>query len=266
MEGLYMAKTLSTELYNDLISESLELGKTRYLILSRGRSRTIVSHKMFPFADVIVPEYEKALYEKKIKKAVLTYPDNIHGLSILRNYILRKFTEEIIIMIDDDIDKLYNQEFNTYTRITDPIDIKRILDSTAAITKDLGKSLFGYKPSRNITFYDPTNPFRLNGWVGTVIGIVGRKYYFDEHNILKTDIDYSLQCLLEDRIIIQDMRYVFDSIKIKNSGGNSTYRTKDRVESEQMYLKRKWGKHIVYVVNEDGETTKINVKRNLRNK
>lgn len=233
----------------------------RFLILSRGRARSMVSHKLFPFADIIVPESEQDDYEKRLRRPVLVYPDEIRGLSVLRNWILDNFSNHVIVMIDDDIHRVYNQEFNLYTAITRPEDLRRLLESTARITLDLQKSLFGYKASQNIIFYDPTKPFRFTGWVGTVIGIVGREFRFDEHNILKVDADYSLQALLHDRIIVQDNRYMFVSIKIKNQGGNSTYRTRDRVEREKLYLKKKWGKHISFTHKVDGESVKLNVKR-----
>ena len=255
-----MESELLTELQNEFNKESLISG-TKYLILSRGRARTITSHKLFSFAEVIVPVSEKQDYEYKLKKEVLTYPDHIHGLSVLRNYVLRTFNEEIIIMINDDIKKILNIEHNIYTIIESPDDIKRLLDSTAQITKDLDKSLFGYKLSEDIRSYTPTSPFAINSWVGSVIGVVGRKFRFDEHNILKTDIDYSLQCLLHDRIVIKDNRYAFVSEKISNTGGNSSYRTRDKVESEKMYLKRKWGKHIKMMTQIYGERTAVNVTR-----
>ena len=97
--------------------QQLKKSKIRYLILSRGRSNAIISHILFPFADVVVPESEKEDYQKKIKNNIITTPDNIKGLSSLRNYVLDNFEEKIIIMIDDDICKFLNLEYNIYTPI-----------------------------------------------------------------------------------------------------------------------------------------------------
>ncbi len=241
--------------------EPCEVSWIRFLILSRGRARSMVSQKLFPFADVLVPESEQPDYEKRLRRPVLVYPDDIVGLSVLRNWVLDNFENHVLVMIDDDIHRVYNQEFNPYTPIMNPEDLRRLFESTARITMDLDKSLFGYKASRNILYYDPTKPFRFSGWVGTVIGIVGRRFRFDEHNILKVDADYCLEALLHDRIIIQDNRYTFMSVQIKNRGGNSTYRTKVRVEREKLYLKKKWGKHIRFEQKADGESVILNVKR-----
>jgi len=260
-----LLKALQTEA-EDPAAEPSELSWIRFLILSRGRARSMVSHKLFPFADILVPESEREDYEKRLRRPVLIYPDEVRGLSVLRNWALDNFENHVLVMIDDDIDHVSNQEFNLYTAMTNPDDLRRLFESTARITMDLDKSLFGYKTSRNIMFYDPTKPFRFTGWVGTVIGVVGRQFRFDEHNILKVDADFSLQVLLQDRIIVQDNRYTFVSIKIKNRGGNSTYRTKERVEREKMYLKKKWGKHINFDQKADGEAVRLNVKRTVTKK
>lgn len=247
-----------------MVTKRLKESSIKIFILSRGRSSSIITHKLIPSADVIVPVCEKILYEKKLGKTVLTYPDEIKGLSKLRNYILDTYDEETIIMADDDIFSCKNIEFNLYTPINKPEDILRLLTSTARITKDLGKSVFGYKTTWDIRHYDNTNPFRFNSWIGTLVGIVGRRFRFDEHNMFKVDADYCLQALKEDRIIINDCRYSFMSKQIKNTGGNLSFRTKELIEQEKMYLKCKWGSHIQFNIAHNGERLQLDVPRTIR--
>ena len=62
----------------------------------------MTSHKLFPNATLLVPESELEQYTHiPLEKA--TVPDSVMGISSLRNWVLRHFKEEAIIMLDDDI-------------------------------------------------------------------------------------------------------------------------------------------------------------------
>lgn len=75
----------------------------RLLILSRGRSNSILNNtlKVFPdWVEVLVPESEREEYESRIPNPVLTVPDSIEGLGRLRNWVLDSFDDETIGQIE----------------------------------------------------------------------------------------------------------------------------------------------------------------------
>ena len=74
----------------------------RHVIMSRGRSRTMTTHKLFPRATLVVPESERDAYAPFGLETV-TAPDDLCGVSPLRNWIIRHFDEEAIVMLDDDL-------------------------------------------------------------------------------------------------------------------------------------------------------------------
>jgi hypothetical protein len=52
-------------------------------------------------------------------------------------------------------------------------------------------------------------PFSLDIWVGGGVGIIGRELWYDQRLLLRADIDFCLQSLLHDRIVLVDGRFSF---------------------------------------------------------
>jgi hypothetical protein len=69
------------------------------VILSRSRSRSITSHKLFPTATLLVPASEAEHYAHTGLE-IVTIPDEIAGISAVRNWVLRYFKEDAIVMLD----------------------------------------------------------------------------------------------------------------------------------------------------------------------
>lgn len=190
-----------------------------------------------------------------------TIPPEIVGLGPVRNWVLDNYQEETIVMIDDDITNLWCTCRESGYAVKDPDAIDALLRSTALLAKDLGTSCFGYQQAWDVRKYRPSQPFSFTSWVGGVIGVIGRKYRFMENQKFKVDIDYCLQVLQGDRVVLRENRYSFVQVRNMNTGGNSKYRTKEAVEIEFNRLKRKWGKYIKVRFTKSGETTTIHVDR-----
>lgn len=231
----------------------------KILILSRGRSETITTHKILPFATLCVPKSEYDNYYHT-GLDIVTVPDEIKGLGYLRNWVLEHFKEEIIVMADDDISHLWLNSRKRGVRISDPETILQIIYNTAQCAKDLGTSCFGFSQAWDVRKYDATQPFQLDSWVGGVVGVVGRDIKFLEH-MFKVDIDFCLRTLMKDRIIWRDNRYAFVQERDRNKGGNSLYRTADAVEKELTYLEHRWGKYFKRRISKAGEITNVKVER-----
>ena len=235
----------------------------KFLILSRGRSETIKSHIIFPNATIVCPESEQKDYEKYGLK-VEPCPDNIIGLSLLRNYCIKKYKEKVVVMIDDDIFKVVRFDYITPKDITnDTNEIIDIVMNTGQCAYDLGTRVFGFDQSMDIRKYNSYEPFTFKGWVGGIIGVIGTDNLFID-NKFKVDIDFCLEALLHDRVIWKDNRISFLQVRDRNKGGNSVFRTKEQVDEEEKKLKKKWGKYIKFKETKSGRITTIEVKRTER--
>ena len=60
----------------------------------------------------------------------------------------------------------------------------------------------------------------------------------------RANIDFSLQSLLRDRIVLVDGRYSFIHTRFAGEGGNAANRSSQRHEREIAYLRCKWGPYL----------------------
>lgn len=235
----------------------------KVVILSRGRAESITSNAIFPdYIEIVVPQSQKELYEKNVNNPIIVTPDSIKGLGMLRNWCLDNFKEYTVIMIDDDINHFYNLAHEKSIAIKDKEEAIQILINTAVMSRDLGVSVFGYSQT-DIRKYNACDPFTLNSWVGTIIGVNGRKFEFRKDKF-KVDIDYFLQALLVDRIVWIDNRYYANNTKDYNVGGNSEFRTQEDYEKSTNSLKEKWGDCIKIKKVKVQQLIKLNIKRRQR--
>ena len=232
----------------------------RIIILSRGRYNTITTTNILPdWIEVLVPESEYSSYKQRLENPLLTIPDEIEGLGAVRNWVLDNFKERTIIMLDDDIKRLYSLTGEYSEEIDDKEEVVQVLINTAVMANDMGVKVFGYNQT-DIRKYNATEPFRLSTWIGGVIGVIGRRYRFRQDKF-KVDIDYCLQNLLDERILLQDARYLFSQLRDNNIGGNSIFRTEEGYNKSVETLKRKWG-DCIKVKNHKGQLhISLNVAR-----
>ena len=72
----------------------------------------------------------------------------------------------------------------------------------------------------------------VHTWTGGVIGIDGRKLRFNQSLLLRADIDFCLQSLVHDRIVLVDGRFSFIHTRFAGGGGNAANRSSARHEQE----------------------------------
>lgn len=230
------------------------------IILSRGRATTITTTNILPnWVEVLVPESEREAYEKQIENPILCIPDEYKGLGQVRNWVLDNFSEETVIMIDDDIVKCYCITREKAYKVAGD-DLTDVLFNTAIMAKDSGAKIFGYTQT-DIRKYKGCEPFQLCTWVGCVVGVIGRKFKF-RNDKFKVDIDMCLQNLLVERIIWCDNRYYFFQQRDNNAGGNATYRTESEFQKSVESLLNKWGDYLKQgKSNKSQISLRLNVKR-----
>lgn len=233
----------------------------KIVILSRSRYDTMNTQNLVPdWVEVVVPESQKELYAERIKNDLITTPDDILGLGMLRNWCLDNFQEETVIMLDDDLINCYCLTEKRTRKMTKD-KVVEILVNTAVMAKDAGCGVFGFTQT-DIRKYNGTEPFKLCTWVGGVIGVIGKSIRF-RNDKFKVDIDFCLQNLLTNRIVWCDNRYYFAQYRDNNKGGNSDFRTKEEYEKSINSLVKKWGK---YVKVKKGKGSQISIKLDVQRK
>ncbi len=74
----------------------------RHVIMSRGRSDRVATHKLVPRATLVVPENEVEAYHH-FGLQIVPIPPNRIGVSAVRNWIVRRFEDTAVVMYDDDV-------------------------------------------------------------------------------------------------------------------------------------------------------------------
>ncbi|MEQ1862771.1 MAG: hypothetical protein ABMA13_22855, partial [Chthoniobacteraceae bacterium] len=121
--------------------------------------------------------------------------------------------------------------------------------------------IFGWHQRSDPKLLNRCDPFGLHHWVGGVLGVIGKETRWDELLRCKCDIDACLTEFLERRIVWQDARFCFVQERDKNLGGNSLFRSSDRIAVERRYLKSKWKAHIRFEEYKSQERVAIDVTR-----
>ena len=93
-------------------------------------------------------------------------------------------------------------------------------------------------------FYSDESAGDGGGAVGVVRDAKGGVPKWDELLKCKCDIDATLQELLDNRLVWNEARFCFVQERDKNLGGNSLFRSEERIAAEKRYLKSKWKAHI----------------------
>jgi hypothetical protein len=214
--------------------------------MSRSRSRAITSHRLFPTATLVVPESELSDYARLPLEKV-TIPDAVSGVSAVRNWIVRHFTEDALVMLDDDITACVCM-VSLRCRKLSPEETLAMIENSACGARGAGARLFGWHQRSDPRLLQRNDPFGVNHWVGGAVGAVRDAHSglpnWDELLKCKCDIDATLEELMVNRHVWNEARFCFVQDRDKNLGGNSLFRSADRIAAEKRYLKRKWKSHI----------------------
>jgi len=224
----------------------------------------MTSHKLFPSATLVVPESEKADYAVIPLPELITIPDKITGVSAVRNWIVDRFDEDALVMLDDDITACVCM-VSLRCRKLSPDETLAMITNAAWCARGADARLFGWPQRSDPRLLQRNDPFGVNHWVGGAVGIVrdenGNAPKWDELLKCKCDIDATLQELLDNRLVWNEARFCFVQDRDKNLGGNSLFRTADRIATEKRHLKRKWKVHIRFEAYKSQERVAIHAPR-----
>lgn len=205
---------------------------------------------------VFCPAAEELNYRRAVGAStpIIGYDRAITSLAELRNYVLDSFEAEQVVMLDDDIKHCCCLVGLTRS-ILNASQSRRVIDTVALAASECGAKLFGFNQAWDVRKVRMCEPVRLRGWIGGVVGVVGRLPRWDESLRAKVDIDACLRELHLRRILWVDDRYSFEQKRDNNSGGSFNWKTQQVVEDDLRRLRRKWGNY--FVVNRDGFKSQI---------
>lgn len=201
---------------------------------------------LLPTALVCVAEEEAKAYLEVVPKGQLI-THNEPNLIAIRNWILAKVQEDCVVQVDDDLQcvRLLTKAKGT-PAIKDPLAIRRIIENAHHVCVDLDVGVFGWSRTLNAKLINVRDfPIRVAAPIAAAYGIRGsaRARRFDPHVVSREDFDFTLQTLLEDRIVYVDMRFYFDHGRsYSGTGGNAGRLDTEEIEMATARIKRKWGK------------------------
>jgi hypothetical protein len=221
----------------------------KVVIPSMGRSERVRTLKIAPDAILCIPESEVGMYSKNYPSAeILSHPDTLKGIAAKRDFILRKFSKEPVVMLDDDLSalcRLTSRPGSTGQNIRDADLINDILLNTVQMAAEAGAYLFGWETSSAlVTAYTGHKPFALSGFInGCAMGFLpGHGLVYDTRLTAKCDYDICLQNALRNRYSFIDKRYAFvTSTTMSEKGGAAAVRSVASERKDIELLKRKWG-------------------------
>ena len=224
------------------------------------RADCIKTDRILNECTYVVRESEADLYRAAGVRKVLPAPDDqIDSLPKVRQWIIDNTPEDIVVQIDDDLDRFSYVNKNNMVVIDDPDVIDGELVRIAQILSDLDLGFASIRMQESVIKYN--EEFRFQSTIGLVCwfnksALKGR---YDPEVKFKADTDFQLQELLKNRVIIVP-EYLRAKAKYdKNSGGNNVSKNSTAVESTVEYLKNKWGKY--YEHNFKTNQSKAKVRR-----
>lgn len=222
----------------------------------------MTTHQTIRNPTLVVPSDEAAEYARRYPEIeVVRIPPDRVGVSAVRNWIISFFEEDdAIVMYDDDVTAMQTICSMRNRKLT-PIEIEAVVENTAYCAAGAGARLFGWNQRPDPRVLQRNDPFSVVNWCGGVVGVIGNEVRWDQMLKFKCDIDACLTELMNNRIIWHERRFCFLQGRDKNLGGNSRFRSPERIAAEKRYLADKWKAHITIDEYASQDRVKMNVER-----
>lgn len=218
---------------------------------SKGRSDNVRTIALIPTLELVVNENEAEEYKKNYPETIVhSVPPYIKGITATRQWILENFEE--VFMIDDDVISVRrNFAFgeNDPVRIFDTEIILEIINSTTGIAKDIGAKVFSFSKIRNPLEYNSFKPIVHTGYMNASFCGFLKGHELSYDLTMSEGEGHYISCLTiyKHRYCMIDNRYSFVTDgNFTAIGGCNTYRTRDSMMKNTLYLKKLFGDAISY--------------------
>lgn len=233
------------------------------LVPSRKRVENAVAIQgLLPTAKIFVDERELDDYARHIDKAkIVTHPPT-EGFVAVRRAMIEQRSKEAVVMIDDDFRSVISMVGRRPKRITDAGAILQLIENGVNIACDLNISMYVWNRNANPMQFFAADPFGLVGPASGGIVYRGSKDCKPDSRLKNyADLDWTLQLLLTDRVVLCERKYYFDFGKVwGGAGGSQGTRTSESEEADRKLLGRKWGGYLVFGTGGKG---KISAKKTV---
>lgn len=211
---------------------------------SRGRSKTFSPLvERLSNLKVFVDEREAESYARFGDRLVL-HP-GLKTISAIRQFMLDRIETDCVVMMDDDLIGVAPLVGVSRKPIRRADEVERVILSLALCARDSDAKAFGWNRNANPGFMRMHDPFHLVAPLAGAFGIIGRDIRFDTALIHGQDVDFTLKQILENRIVLADLRYYFDFGPVGGgTGGLQDVRTRERIMDNIATLERRWGKYL----------------------
>jgi len=236
--------------------------EVRIVIPSRKREQWIADRTfgLFPSALVCVEDSEAEAYAKFVPEDHILQHPVLKSYGEIYNWILANVPDETIFIPDDDIVAFHSMVGNRSVKYQDPADLLQIIINAANTTKAVGAHQWGFNMSPRPQTFNPFDPIKFTGVCRGASGVIGKELGHEPQISLLGDAEFSLKQMLKYRIVYIDTRFYVETVDfLTQAGGNTAFRSEERLAREHNYLKKIWGKYIT--TGNMGVTTVGGVKR-----
>ncbi len=228
---------------------------------SYGRADKILTQNVLNDCTYVVRESQEEAYRNAGVKKILAAPDSeIDSLPKVRQWIIDNTPEDIVIQLDDDIERFSYANKNNIVVIEDKDTVDMELERVAQLLSDLDIGFAALPMQENVLKY--TREFSFKSTIGLVCWFnksALKQSRYDPGIKFKADIDFELQELLHNRIMLIPEYLRVKATYDRNKGGNSETKNSRTVNEAVEYMNTKWGRY--YSHNFKNNTSKVNVRR-----
>jgi hypothetical protein len=204
-------------------------------IPSKGRAGSVKTLKVIPSATLFVPELEKESYIAGGARNVVGVPNDVHGITRTRNWILKNVEDQRVVMIDDDVKscgsfKLLETKGKKMNLTEDQW--LREFEKIFEVTEQTGFRIWGISTDGALRSVYPYRPFLWRSYItASCMGIINDgRTYFDESFKVKEDYELNLRCIKEDGGIVAARFLFWSNSHWEDEGGCKDYRTQKMEE------------------------------------
>lgn len=210
---------------------------------------------LLPNATVCVEDSEVETYAKYVDREKLWPHPPLGGLNQIISWMMENCKADCMIYCDDDLQGLRP----TLTRpalVTDPDVIRDVIENQVVCCHDLQLGVFCWIRSQNKLLLEPEYfPYRLVMPIQGCWGVMNtaRRRLFDPGMNGRGDVDFTLETLVRDRVILTDCRWYWDFGRVSaGKGGNAGMLTTDELDTAQRDIETKWGNAVSFGTTDSG--------------
>jgi len=221
------------------------------------RSNAIHTNKLLEYCTYVVRQSEAWKY-KSAGVDVLAVDDSlIDSIPKVQNWIIRSTPEDVVCIADDDI-RSFVYRTDTNEKIKDARTATAEIERFARIVVDLGIGYMSVPNDISPMYYD--RPYKFCGVTGQlrIVNKARCRAVFNDIDFLN-DIDFELQELLHNRIILIPCYFLTDADIDTNAGGSNDSKSVNKFTLANIEMKQKWGKY--YVASKNGKPGRLAVSR-----